>query len=79
MIKEEEEKQKELENIKIKEWEEKFDREQKAKEQRENLREQRLRQKELERLKSFDEDTKSIESNPPTALEKFDIDKSKKN
>ena len=60
----EEDREKELEYIKIKEWEEKFDREQKAREQRENLREQRLRQKELERLKSFDEDTKSIESIP---------------
>ena len=49
MIKQEEEKQKELEFIKIKEWEEKFDREQKIREQRENIREQKLRQKELER------------------------------
>jgi hypothetical protein len=40
LIKQEEDKQKQLENIKIKEWEEKFDREQKAREQRENLREQ---------------------------------------
>ena len=59
MIKQEEEKQKELEFIKIKEWEEKFDREQKIREQRENIREQKLRQKELERLKSFEENAKS--------------------
>ncbi len=38
VIKQEENKQKELEYLKIKEWEEKFDREQKAKEQRENLK-----------------------------------------
>ena len=44
----------ELEYIKIKEWEEKFDREQKAKEHRENLREERLKQRELEKIKSFE-------------------------
>ena len=55
IIKEEETKQKELEYIKIKEWEEKFDREQKAKEHRENLREQRLKQKELEKLGAFED------------------------
>ena len=36
-----------LEYIKIKEWEEKFDREQKVREQKENLREQRLKQKRI--------------------------------
>ena len=75
----EEEKQKELEYIKIKEWEEKFDREQKAREQRENLREQRLRQKELERLKSFEEDAKPIDENLSSGLEKFEINKTQKN
>ena len=49
MIKEEEEKQKELEYIKIKEWEEKFDREQKLKEQQDIRREQRLMQREMEK------------------------------
>ena len=79
MIKEEEEKQKELEYIKIKEWEEKFDREQKAKEHRENLREQRLREKELEKLRKFEEKNNPIENNMTKGLEKFDIDKSKEN
>ena len=79
MIKQEEEKQKELEFIKIKEWEEKFDREQKIREQRENIREQKLRQKELERLKSFDEDSKPLDDNLSSGLEKFDIDKTQKN
>ena len=63
----------EIENIKIKEWEEKFDREQKAKEHRENLREQRLKQKELEKLGAFEEKENDMSS----ALEKFNIDKTK--
>ena len=50
LIKAEEEKQKQLEYIKIKEWEEKFDREQKAESMR-KLR-KRLQEKELEKLKS---------------------------
>ena len=50
LIKDEEEKQKQLEYIKIKEWEE-IDREQKLKEQEEIRREQRLMQKELEKNK----------------------------
>ena len=37
------EKNKQLEHLKIKEWEEKFDREQKLKEQEENLKELKLR------------------------------------
>ena len=79
MIKEEEEKQKELENIKIKEWEEKFDREQKAREHRENLRDQRLRQKELEKLKAFEEEENIINKKYSSGLEKFDVDKTKEN
>ena len=79
MIKEEEEKQKELEFIKIKEWEEKFDREQKAKEHRENLREEKLRQKELEKLKSFEKKKSTIDNNFSSGLEKFTIDVTKEN
>ena len=79
LIKEEEEKQKQLENIKIKEWEEKFDREQKAREHRENLREQRLRERELAKLKSFEENQKPLDKNFSSGLEKFDVDKSKEN
>ena len=79
MIKEEEEKQKELEFIKIKEWEEKFDREQKAKEHRENLREERLRQRELEKLKSFEKTENSGDKSISSGLEKFNIDVTKEN
>ena len=63
--------------MKIKEWEEKFDREQKIREQQENLREQRLKQKELERLRSFKDE--EINNNLSKGLEKFEIDKTKEN
>ena len=75
----EEEKQKELEYLKIKEWEEKFDREQKAKEHRENLREERLRQRELEKLKSFEKTENPIDKNLSSSLEKFKVDVTKEN
>ena len=78
MIKEEEDKQKQLEYIKIKEWEEKFDREQQEKEHKENLREQRLREKELEKIRSFEEEQKPLE-NYSSGLEKFKINKTKEN
>ena len=77
MIKEEEEKQKQLENIKIKEWEEKFDQEQKIKERKEYLREQQLRLKELDKLRSFDEKENQIDNNYSSGLEKFKVDKTK--
>ena len=48
---EEEEHKKKLEYIRIKEWEENFDKEQKIKEQKELMREQRIKDKELEKLK----------------------------
>ena len=67
-----------MENIKIKEWEEKFDQEQKAKEHLENLREQKLRQKELEKIRKFEE-LENQNNNPSLGLQKFDIDKSKEN
>ena len=79
LIKEEEEKQKQLEYIKIKEWEEKFDREQKEREHKENLREQRLRAKELEKLRAFEEKENVVEGNFSKGLQKFDVDKTKEN
>ena len=78
LIQEEEERQKQLENIKIKEWEEKFDKEKKAKEQEEIRREQRLRQKELEKIRKFEELEKET-TNPKSGLEKFDINKTSEN
>ena len=93
----EEDRKKELEYIKIKEWEEKFDREKKLKEQKEILRDQRLREIELEKMRKFDElenqknsidyglKNRSInrekikQKELTTALDNFDIDKTKKN
>ena len=76
-MREEEEKEKEIEYIKIREWEEKFDKEQKLKEQEEMRREQRLLQKEMERRAKFDNINNTDSSF--SQLEKFSIDKSKKN
>ena len=66
-----------LEEQKLKEWEEKFDREQKLKEQEEIRREQRFKEKELERLKL--EEDENLKSSKSSALENFDIDKSSEN
>ena len=77
-MKEEEDRQKQLEYIKIKEWEEKFDREEKLKEQEEIRREQRLRQKELEKIRKFEELEKE-NNNPNLGLEKFDVNKTTEN
>ena len=79
LLKEEENRKKQLEYIKIKEWEEKFDRDQKAKEHQDNLREQRLRQKEMERLKSFELKEKPLDQNVSSGLGKFNVDKTSEN
>ena len=76
-MREEIDKEKEIEYIKIREWEEKFDKEQKLKEQEEMRREQRLIQKEMERRAKFDNINNTDSS--LSQLEKFSIDKSKKN
>jgi len=77
-LKEEEDRQKEAEFIKIREWEEKFDRERKQKEQEEIRREQRLIQKEIEKRARFEEIDKNLKSSS-SGLENFNIDKSKEN
>ena len=75
---EEEEHKKKLEYIRIKEWEENFDKEQKIKEQKELMREQRIKDKELEKLK-IEEKNQNLSSKVTSALENFDIDKTQKN
>ena len=77
-LKEDEERKKQLEYIKIKEWEEKFDRDQKEKELAENRRELRLRQKELEKNKQV-ENLVDDGSNLNLELKNFDIEKNTKN
>ena len=75
---EEEAKQKDFEAQKIREWEEKFDREQKTKEHLENLREQKLKQRELEKIKKF-EDLENPSSKINLDLNDLEVDKSRKN
>ena len=79
MIKEEEVKQKEIEYIKIREWEEKFDREQKAREHKENLREERLRHKESEKLKLIEKKDNPADNNFSSGLDKFEVNETKEN
>ena len=43
------------------------------------MREQRLREKELERLKSFENEQNPVENNFSKGLEKFDVSKNNKN
>ena len=74
---EEEERKKKLEYIKIKEWEEKFDREQKLQEQEEIRREQKLKERELQRLRL--EEKENLKPAVSKRLENFDIDKSSEN
>ena len=61
--------------MKVKEWEEKFDREQKMKEQQEILKEQRLRQRELNESNLNNDDT-NINKELTSQLENFEVDKS---
>jgi len=51
----------------------------KTKEHQENLREQRLRQKELDRIRSFENKENQIDQNIPKSLEEFNIDKTSEN
>ena len=67
-----------MEFIKIREWEEKFDRERKQKEQEEIRREQRLIQKEIEKRARYEESDKKLKS-PSSGLENYNIEKSKEN
>ena len=68
-----EEEQRRIESMKLKEWEEQFDREQKMKERREILKDERLRQRELNALNSQDAD---LSNELSSKLETLDVDKS---
>ena len=50
----------------------------KREEHKENLREQRLRAKELEKLRAFEEKENIVDNNFSKGLEKFDFEKTKK-
>ena len=59
--------------MKLKEWEEQFDREQRMKEHREILKDERLKQRENKELVSNDT---NLGSDLSSKLESFDVDKS---
>ena len=65
--------------MKLKEWERKFDQEQKAKEDEEKLKDERLRKKDEERKLRRLTQNDNLEDELPYQLNDFDIDHSKKN
>ena len=75
----EEKKQKDLENIRIKEWEEKFDREKKLMEEKERIKDERIRLKDLEYRKSKNLDDDNVNEELTSKLETLDINKSSNN
>ena len=64
---------------KIKEWEEKYDKEQKLKEMEENLRDERIRQKELHRIRQKEEGEQQVKEELSSRLKTLDINKTTKN
>ena len=61
----------------MKEWEERFDKEKALQEQEELRREERLKQREIRKYKTDENDNLEISSS--TSLENFEIDKSSQN
>ena len=79
MIEEEEAKQKDLEAQKIREWEEKFDHDQKIKLQQEMIREEKINQRERLRKAIKEQEDKTLQDELFTKLNAFEVDESKKN
>ena len=73
-----EEENKRIENLKLKEWEERFDRNEKMKEQQQILKERRLRQRELDELNE-NENGAEINNELTSQLENFEVDKTSEN
>ena len=67
-----------LEALKLREWEEKFDREQKAREEQEKLKEEKLRMRESNR-KSNNADYSNNSEEVAQQLEALDVENSSKN
>ena len=63
----------------LKEWENKFDQEQKLKEEKEILKFKELQQKEKQAPGLKDQKDQVFEEEPPSRLDTFDIEKTKKN
>ena len=68
-----------LEEQKLKEWEEKFDREQKIKEDQERLKEEKLKQLDLQQRKIRDQDYQNLSDEISTQLKDLDIKSTTKN
>ena len=68
-----------LEEQKLKEWEEKFDREQKIKEDQERLKEEKLKQLDLQQRKLRDQDYNNLSDEISTQLKDLDIKSTTKN
>ena len=62
-----------LEEQKLREWEEKFDREQKIKEDQERLKEEKLKQLDLQQRKLRDQDYQNLSDEISTQLKDLDI------
>mgnify|MGYP005746169891 FL=1 len=68
-----------LEEQKLKEWEEKFDREQKIKEDQERLKEEKLKQLDLQQRKLREQDYQNLSDEISTQLKDLDIKSTTKN
>ena len=68
-----------LEEQKLREWEEKFDREQKIKEDQERLKEEKLKQIDLQQRKLRDQDYQNLSDEISTQLKDLDIKSTTKN
>ena len=75
-MREQEEQKKEIENIKLKEWEEKFDQEQKLKLQEELLKEQKFKEREFAKKEIYSNQDSEVSA---STLEDFKIDKTYQN
>ena len=76
-LEEEEERKRNIEYIRMQEWEEKFDQQKKLEEQEELRREKRLKERELSKYKP--DESENLEISSSTSLENFEIDKSSQN
>ena len=68
-----------LEEQKLREWEEKFDREQKIREEQERLKEEKLKQLDLQQRKLRDQDYQNLSDEISTQLKDLDIKSTTKN
>ena len=68
-----------LEQQKLKEWEEKFDREQKIKEEQEKIKEEKLKELELNQRRLKDQDYQTLSDEISNQLKDLDIKSTTKN